>query len=315
MSDAATATADPGAGAAAATAAAAAAGSATDGTGAGGGTAPAAGADFLSQVPEEIRREPYFKDLKDVPALALKAYYQAKLIGRDPSTMLVLPGADAKPEEWGNVYDRLGRPAAPDKYALADPAALPPGLSANPEAKAAFAAKAHELGLSHKQAAALNDYLNTTRIAGFQAAIAGEAEGLKTAETTLKGELGAAFERQAEDGNLAVDHYAAKLGLGPALSEALANMPAVSRMPLFKMLAAIGATLREDGTLPGRSGDGGGFGAGLTPAQAMQQRAALYADKEFMTQFRSPNREIRQAAIGRMQVLNEAIAAGSASAA
>lgn len=270
-------------------------------------------AEFTSLLPEEIRGEAYFKDLKDVPALATKAYHQAKLIGRDPATMLVLPGADAKPEEWAPIYDRLGRPVSPDKYVLADPDKLPEGLTINPEHKTGFAAKAHELGLSQKQAETLYGFLSEGRSATFTALAQHEAAALTASETALKGELGGAYDRAAEDGNLAVDHLDKKLGLNGGLTQAFNHMPAASRPALFKAFAAIGATLREDGVLPGRSGDSGGFGAGLTPAAAMQQRAALYADTNgFMKEFRSPNREIRQAAIARMQVLNEAIAAGTA---
>lgn len=273
-------------------------------------------AEFTTLLPEEIRGEAYFKDLRDVPALATKAFNQAKLIGRlgDPERLVLVPGADATPEDWATVWGRLGRPEAPDKYQLADPEKIPEGLTINPESKTQFAAKAHELGLSQKQADALYQHINAGRIAGYSAVVAGEQTALAEVETALKRELGQAYDRAAEDGNLAVDHLDKKLQLNGGLEAAIGKLPAGSRAALFKAFALVGAGLREDGTLLGQGG-GGGFGDGLTPAQALQQRSALFADKDFMAQFRSPNKAIREGAIAKMQVLNEAIAAGQASAA
>lgn len=270
--------------------------------------------EFTSLLPEEIRGDANFRDIKDIGNLARSFINAQKLLGGPRDQLLQLPLATDPPEAWNAVYDRLGRPAAPDKYELADPDKLPDGLELSAEGKTRFATRAHELGLTQKQADALYRQLNDDRIAAYTALVQSETEGLKASETALKGELGQAYDRAAEDGNLVVDHLDKELGLNGGLTEAFNHMPAKSRPALFKAFAAIGAMFREDGKLPGRT-DGGGFGDGLSPAQAMQQRAALFADKEFMAQYRSSNREIRQAAIARMQVLNEAIAAGNAAAA
>src|SRR5579885_1096121 len=107
-------------------------------------------AAFLAQVPENIRGEAYFKDIKDVPTLALKAYPQAKLIGRDPETMVVIPGPDDA-EGWARLWQKLGRPEKPEEYKFAAPQ-LPEGLTLDESLHQAFTAKVHELGLSQRQA-------------------------------------------------------------------------------------------------------------------------------------------------------------------
>lgn len=92
--------------------------------------------------------------IKDVSTLAAKARNAESLIGK----AVVLPGEDAKPEDWGKVYDRLGRPESADKYEFALPEGLPEDFTYSKEFADEARAKFHEAGLSTKQAAALHDW-------------------------------------------------------------------------------------------------------------------------------------------------------------
>src|SRR5574341_2004499 len=86
------------------------------------------------------------------PQDVLKSYRSAeKLIGRDPSTLLVMPRAD-DPAGLLAVFDRLGRPADAAKYEFAKPksAALDEGYVK--WARGTF----HKLGLTASQVKALS---------------------------------------------------------------------------------------------------------------------------------------------------------------
>jgi hypothetical protein len=251
---------------------------------AGGGAADPVAA-FLAQVPDDIRGEVAFKDIKDVPNLARSYFNAQKMIGAPPDQVIRLAGPDDKPG-WDAIWNRLGRPEAADKYTLTDPEKPPPGLTLNPELKTAFAAKAHELGLGQKQADALYQWYNGTRIEAFSRAVGGEAEGLANAEKTLKSEWGAAYDQKLQMSEAAVAHLDQTLELGGGLVAALKEMPAASRVALGKVFAHLGGQMREDGVV-GRAGGGIGDGA-LSPAEAMQQVNAMFADPQMAKTLMDP---------------------------
>ena len=134
------------------------------GGGGGGGGGPdnlggsAAAPVFAETLPADIRGDAAFRDIKDLGGLAKSYLHASKLIGRDPKSVLALPGADDQ-KAWGEVYDRLGRPPAPDKYQLKAPT-LPEGMSVNETLQKNFVAKAWELGFTDKQVGALYDWWN-----------------------------------------------------------------------------------------------------------------------------------------------------------
>lgn len=288
-------------------------GAATGGAGGSGGGAGAGGdggtppppADFLTQIPEEIRGEAYFKDIKDIGGLATRAFHQAKLIGVPPEQVIRLAGPDDK-AGWDGIWNRLGRPEAADKYQLGDPAKVPDGLTIVPEVKTAFAQKAHELGLSQKQADALYQWQNSQRITGFETAMQGERQGLAAAEQALKNAWGAAYDQKIGATNQLVDTLDRELQLGGELDAALKHMPAASRVALGKAFDRLATLYREHGVVG--SGGGGGEGA-LSPAEAMQQINALLADAEFTKAWRDRTAPGHAEAIARMGRLSEFAAA------
>src|SRR5256885_6120890 len=82
------------------------------------GTPPS---DWRSALPDDLRTEPTLASFKDVSTLA-KSFVDTKRMVGDS---IRLPKSDASPEEWGKLYDKLGRPAAPDKYELQTPDGVP----------------------------------------------------------------------------------------------------------------------------------------------------------------------------------------------
>lgn len=95
------------------------------------------------------------KGFKD-PAAVVNSYQNLeKLMGHERAgRTMVLPKDDQDTETLGKIYDRLGRPSAPEDYKLP----VPEGDQG--EFAKIAAGKFHELGLSAKQGQALAEWFN-----------------------------------------------------------------------------------------------------------------------------------------------------------
>jgi hypothetical protein len=262
-----------------------------DGSAAGGAAGAAgAGASFADSLPQDIRGEAAFKDIKTLGGLA-KSYLNAqKLIGHPPERLLSLPAGD-DPKEWDGVWSKLGRPEAPEKYDLGKP---PEGLKESPEFKTAFLKRAHETGLNGKQAKALYDWYATEAIAAGTASRTAAAAKQTEAEAKLKTEWGTAYDQNLTLAKNALRHYG-DADLIAALDDGLGNDPRVIRV-----FAKLGKQLTEDG-LVGKTG--GADGARLSPAEAQQQINALKADKTFTTAYMDKRAPGHADAVDRMSRL------------
>lgn len=274
------------------------AGAAGGAGGAGAGGAPAPPPSFIEQIPEAIRNEAAFRDIKDVGALATSYLNAQKLIGVPPDQVIRLAGPDDS-AAWDAIWAKLGRPEAPDKYQLADPQDLPDGLVFDPTVKTGLAALAHELGLNQKQAAALYEKTIAGRVEAFKAALGAEENGLREAEATLKNDFGAAYEQKIAGINATIDRLDAELKLGGALEAAIAQMPAGSRVALAKAFDRI-AGLYGEHPVTG-SGGPSGMGGALTPAAAQQQINAMWADPQTARTLRDQHAPGHAEAVAKMQ--------------
>ncbi len=111
----------------------------------------------------------------DPKALAKHAFNQEKLLG----SAIRVPGKDAPKEEIDAFLNKLGRPETADKYELKAPEKMPEGLPYDGEFAKDFRTKAHELGLTQAQAAALHDMY----VGRVTQSFAGQAEAAKAAQT------------------------------------------------------------------------------------------------------------------------------------
>jgi hypothetical protein len=94
------------------------------------------------------------------PVEAIKSYRElestfSKVRGAPPDRLVVLPGPDAKPEDYAPIYDRLGRPKTPEDYKLTGL----DGTSTDPFAQK-MAPVMHINNLTSSQAKALNEAYN-----------------------------------------------------------------------------------------------------------------------------------------------------------
>jgi hypothetical protein len=212
------------------------------------------------------------KGFKDPLAVAESAYHLEKLIGFDRAgRTVVLPKDDASPEEISAFRSKLGVPETPDGYKLP----VPQGQS-DAFAKTA-AAWMHEAGLTPKQAEAVaarwNEFQGTAAKAQAEAlAKQGEAD-----IGNLRGEWGAAFDKNLEFSKRAAAQFIE--GTPDQRGEVLTKIEqAIGTGAMLKLFARIGEGLGEHRMV--QNGDGGQIGV-LTPAQARARIDALKSDKEW----------------------------------
>ncbi len=270
MSDAATATAATTTDAAAATATAAATTTAATTTAA---AAPAAPADWTASIADpDTKNWVTAKGFKDPASVAQSARNLEKLIGGGLDKILKIPGDDT-PEAWNDVYAKLGRPDAQEKYSFKAPEGADP--------KFAEAAKAwfHGAGLNDKQATAITEAWNNHVAQALQTQNeARTAENAKQLDG-LKKEWGAAFEQNMQ----LVDRAAKELGLDEKVLTALRD--SMGGAAAAKFLHTLGTKVGEAAF---HTGDNpAGFGGALTPAQAQAKIAELKHDKGFVAKYLS----------------------------
>lgn len=217
----------------------------------------------------------------DNPLKAVESYRNLeKLLGADKANnAVVIPRADADAKEWAAVYDKLGRPSAPDGYKVP----LPEG--GDPEFHKASMGKFHELGLTQKQGETLMNWYNESVMQQMQQVEAQRAEMFNQEEAAVRQEWGAAYTQ-----NLAQAQAAARgLGLNAETIDALSDT--LGHKATMNLLAKIGTRLGEDSFVSGDVNNS--FGNAMTPAQAKAQIQSLMSDKDFTTKYMSGNQDAK----------------------
>lgn len=227
------------------------AGEAGGGAGGGGGGG-GAGPEWLAGLPDDLKGDATLGRYANIEALARGHVETRKLL----SNRLAVPQADAPAEEWGKVFDALGRPAEAKDYEIP----LPEGMQASGIADA-FRPVAHQLGLLPAQAKGVVEFynkLNTDLDAAGQAQI-----------DALKGEI------PDYDGKIALAKSAvAKLGLSDEFLTAAENRFGTAE--LIKGFIKLGELVGEHGRV---DGEGGAITANLANAEA--QLTELQKDKNW----------------------------------
>jgi hypothetical protein len=199
-----------------------------------------------------------------------------RVLGADRAgRTVVLPTGD-DPKEWGQVYDRLGRPANPEGYQLP----VPEGAS--PEFAKAVSAKLHELGIPQKAGQALAAWWNEQ---------AGGATAAQQAAEQAKFEAETA--QLAKDWGTGPDAVARKeiarramVEMGATEAQVDAIEKAVGYAGVFKMFAKVGDAMFKEHGAEGANVVGG---FGTTPEGAKARKAQLMADADFRTKAMAPN--------------------------
>ena len=106
---------------------------------------PSEGEDWRSMISEDLRGDASLQHIGSIDAMA-KSYINAqKMVGADK---IAIPGNWGTDEDWGLVYNKLGRPDTPEAYELE----LSEDASGFDDW---YRQTAHKIGLNNRQAAAL----------------------------------------------------------------------------------------------------------------------------------------------------------------
>lgn len=256
---------------------------------AGAPAAPAsnAPASWDSGFDEDTRAYVSAKGWK-APTDLLTSYRNLEKFAGGSKSLLELPGVDADPKAWEQVYNKLGRPESPDKYGIQPPE------GADPQVVDWFKKTSHELGLTDKQAREMFNRYNELAGSQMQQTQAQMQQAMEQDIATLKREWGQGFDAQIDMGKRAVQ----ALGLNEQkLSEYESKLGTGEMLRLF---ATLGSKMGEDSFVGGDRSNDSGFG--LTPAAARQQLTDLKTDQRFMDAYMKGDKD----AVAKMQRVMQA---------
>lgn len=263
-----------------------------NGGGKGGeGDAEAALAAFRASLPEDLREDPSLKDIKDVPGLAKSFVNAQAMVGADK---VAIPGSNATDAQWGEFWNKLGRPESAEKYEFVVPGEGSP-LAPDPEVLKGYATVCHKLGISQTHAAGIMQWFNETS-EGLLTAAEGETGKLnEQGIVALKKEFGAAYAERVDFSRVALKTYGDNEFVAFLKSNGGQNNPAVVRF-----MAKIGQAMSED-----KLGSGGLRTLGKTPEAARAELEALSIDKEFQDALMHGDNPGHKAALERKKLLYE----------
>lgn len=230
--------------------------------------------------------------VKDPESAAAKAHSLEKMLGADRAgRTVVLPAKDDDPA-WGEVWNKLGRPANVDGYKLPIPEGGDPAFS-----KVA-AGWFHEAGIPERQAQTLAAKWNEYAANATKAAQADEQAKLKAEHEALQADWGTgpSFDRQVELARRA----ATQLGVDEEAIDALQKTVGYSKV--MKLFAKLGEQGAEDEAF----GLGQGAALTLTPEVARAQKRRLMDDPEWSKRYINGDAQAR----AEMERINRALAGG-----
>lgn len=219
------------------------------------------------------------KGFKDVPSIVHSYQNLEKLIGVPKERLIKMPEKSDAPE-WGEIYDRMGRPKTAADYKLE--------VADNSDEGFVNWAKEnfHKNGLTQKQAETLikgYNELAKTRETEYTSQVAKQHENeLKS----LKSEWGAAWDQNSS----IVDQAAQQFGIDEKTLIALRD--AMGSAGAMKLLHNIGSKIGEASFVGSNSPQG--FNNILSPQQANAKIQDYMKDPEFTRRYLSGDVEARE---------------------
>jgi len=242
-------------------------------------------------IPDQYKEKPWALNIKSHDDMWSQMENAQKVIGAD---RMPTPKEDWTPEQWGEHYEKLGRPSTPEEYKL-DGIELPEGLPADNDGFKEFFKSAHESGLSQKQASeVVKFYMDDLNNANQQAISQAQLE-VQECNESLRKEWGDKMQ-----GNVDRSLDMVKQIGEPSLLDAI-NNSGLGRNPAFiKFLATMSENYGEDN--PRSGGKSVVFGGA---GHAVQEIAKLKLDSNFMKAYMNRSEPGHDAAVARMLGLQE----------
>lgn len=250
----------------------------------------------MSVADETDRAFVQSKGYGDINALAKSAREANRYID-STNAEIRYPREDAPPDVIKDFHKRIGVPETPDAYQFQHPE----GVTVDPKFETFGKTLAHELGLTPKQAQAMNEKWN-----GFVAERAGEM-GQQTeaqiAEQTaaLKTAWGDKFDANLADGQKAFK------ALGLPAERVNAIEAQIGTPALMELMATLGKKMGGEAAFtPGGAGGGPRDPASMSPAEAKVALDALSIDKAYNEAAYDKNHPMHKQQVDRMLALTAA---------
>jgi hypothetical protein len=187
--------------------------------------------NLLGLIPEDIRGEAVFQNINEenpIEDLSRQFLHAQKLVGLEK---MPAPREDWTQEQWGSLWDRLGRPETVDGYTVPETS-----LQLDENAVGQFRELAHKIGLSKGQFEQLSEFHNNLYGGMAEQMTAQQSAQIEQGLLNLRQEWGDGFDENLQ----MADRYFTKLndeGLKELVmgNEMLRNHPSVIK--LFHSLA------------------------------------------------------------------------------
>ncbi len=226
------------------------------------------------------------KGFKDAGSLAESYRNLEKLRGVPAEQLLQIPADQSDREAMLPVYAKMGMPDEAGGYTNVL------GEDFNDDAFKGIAARAHELGLGDGQ------------FQGLQQIVAEQVASQQEAMDTASADSFDAWKSGNADGF----NNAARLMADVNMTEdKLETLLSGDKTGMYDFLATIAQKVGDAQVIQGEPSQGDG-GFTMSPSAAKTKVASLMADSDFMKQYTSENKNVRQPAIDRMMKLQEAAA-------
>jgi hypothetical protein len=232
---------------------------------------PEKGKDQKVEVPgwlqtiddKNLQENETLRRFKDPHALAVSYVELRNKMGANPVS---IPEEKAPAEKWDEFYNRLGRPAEPDKYEFGKM----DGKDPDPELDKSYRMEAHRLGLTQKQAEGLNQWVYGLAKDRAEADLLAHNKAVEEAEATLRKEWANDFAKNLAIANKALVRFGGKDLAKVLQAKGLDGDPAMVRFFLN-----LGRSTMEESELKG-------LGTGRKPGlKSRAQLEEMMKDKRY----------------------------------
>jgi len=187
---------------------------------------------WKDSLPEDLREHSVLAPIQDVDNLA-KAYVNAStMIGKDK---IAIPGKHSSPEDWDDVYNRLGRPESGEAYDLTA------GENTDADMMGWFRNTAHEAGLNNSQAQKLVNAYNDLLVQNIE-----EQPDLEKIRADVQADLQKEYGNAYEDRLTLAKSISSEFGTDDLTEIKLADGTLLGDNPMFiKAMVAAGEYIRD----------------------------------------------------------------------
>ena len=189
---------------------------------------------WMKDLPNELQDDPQLGKFKDVASLAKGYKHMESFKGKSVS----IP-EDQTPESMAEIWDKLGRPEAADKYEYEPPGKIDTG-EYNFENQNEFLSQAYDHGFSNDQAKFVLDFYNNMAFESINDIKNFQAKASADNTTELQNDWGRAYDENLSTAVRAFNQFATDQDREYLSTNGLDSSPA-----LIRMFHKIGAQMNE----------------------------------------------------------------------